>query len=303
MTRPPFPEVLDSTTISAFRSCPRKAELAYMLHWKPKSQSIHLHAGAAYASGLEAAREAFYLLGKPESEAIELGLAALMAAYGDFECPEDSAKSLPRMLGAFEFYCERYPFSEDDAIPVTLPDGTRGIEFSFVEPLEIAHPTTGLPLLYSGRMDMLCEFAGGVYLLDDKTTSSLGASWSKQWDLRSQFTAYTWLAQRAGFPVVGALVRGVSILKTKYDTQQAVTYRPKWMVDRWYKQLHLDLLRMIEMWKQGYFDYALDEACMSYGGCEFRQVCLSSDPTPWLEGSFERRRWDPVARTETLVEA
>ena len=47
MTRPPFPTVLDSTIMAAFRSCPRKAELEFIQHWKPQTPSVHLHAGAA----------------------------------------------------------------------------------------------------------------------------------------------------------------------------------------------------------------------------------------------------------------
>ena len=301
--RPPFPKVLDSTIIASFRSCPRKMQLAYLEHYKPKTPSVHLHAGGAYAAGLEAAREAFYLDGKSSSEALEIGLGALMKFYGDFECPEDSAKSLPRMMGAFEFYFERYPMESDNAIPVTLPGGKRGIEFSFAEPIDEVNPETGDPILYVGRMDMICDYAGGRFGEDDKTTSSLGASWPKQWDLRSQFTGYCWGAERAGFPLQGFLVRGVSILKTKYDTMQAITYRPTWMIERWYDQLLRDVRRLKQQWESGIFDYSLDHACTEYGGCEFRQVCLSKDPTPWLEGSFTRRIWDPVNRTEILVEA
>lgn len=301
MTRPPFPQVLDSTMIAAGRSCLRKLELEFFEHWKPREPSVHLHAGAAYARGLEVARKAYYSGAADEETAIAQGLGALMEAYGDFQCPEDSAKSLSRTAGALEYYFSQYPMATDQARPVVLPSGNLGIEFSFAEPIDIAHPETGDPLIYCGRMDMICDYAGGVYGLDDKTTSSLGASWPRQWDLRSQFTGYCWGAAKAGRPLQGFLVRGVSILKTKYDTLQAVTYRPQWMIDRWYGQLLRDIKRIIQAWESGYFDYSLDHACTEYGGCVFRQVCLSADPQPWLEGSFERRRWDPVNRKEVVV--
>lgn len=298
MTRPPFPTVLDSTIIAAFRSCPQKAFMEYFQHYKTKTPSVHLHAGAAFAKGLEVARTAFYLDGLDEEESIRQGLGALLTAYGDYECPEDSAKSATRMAGAYEYYHMQYPMSKDHAVPVELPGGRKGIEFSFAEPIDVAHPETGDPLLYVGRMDMLTKYAGAMYGEDDKTTSQLGASWSKQWDLRSQFTGYCWGASKAGFPLAGFLVRGVSILKTKYETQQAITYRPQWMIDRWYSQLLVDVERMKSMWAAGYWDYNLDHACNEYGGCIFRKVCLSKDPGPWLEGDFERRVWDPVNRTE-----
>lgn len=303
MTRPPFPTVLDSSLVASFRSCRQKAFREYIEHWKPRSPSVHLHAGAAYAKGLEVARTAFYLDGKPARDSIELGLGALIKSYGAFECPPDSAKSLERMAGAFEFYFSQYPLESDKAVPVTLPGGGRGIEFSFAEPIDRTHPETGDPLLYVGRMDMICEFAGGIFGEDDKTTSQLGASWPKQWDLRSQFTGYCWGAAKAGMKLDGFLVRGVSILKTKYDTLQAITYRPQWMIDRWYDQLLLDVDDMVQAWESGYWDFNLDHACVEFGGCPFRQICLSepASQTAWLETNFERRRWDPVTRLETAL--
>lgn len=297
--RPPFPQVVDASLIAAFRSCPQKAFLEYFQHFKPKSPSVHLHAGKAFAKGLEEARRAFYLENLPHEECVEIGLRSLLTEYGDFPCPEDSAKSATRMAGAMEFYFDKYPMYDDKCIPAPMPGGKKGIEFSISEPIpEIIHPETGDPILYVGRMDMLAEYAGALYGEDDKTTSSLGASWSKQWDMRSQFTGYVWGAKKMGFDLNGFIVRGISILKTKYDTQQAITYRPEWFINRWYDQLLRDLTRMILMWETGYWDFNLDHACEEYGGCIFKKVCLSSNPGPWLEADFERRRWDPVTREE-----
>lgn len=297
-----FPEVIDSTMIAAFRSCHQKANLEFFEHWRSREPNVHLHAGAAYAAGLEAARTAFYVEGKPPADAEAIGLEALLKSYGDFECPPDSAKSAERTAGALEFYFSRYPLGEDKAIPMTLPGGKRGIEFSFSEPIDVAHPVSGNPVIYAGRMDMMVDYSGLKLGEDDKTASQLGTSWSKQWDLRSQFTGYVWGAARAGIKLDGFLVRGVSILKTKYDTLEAITYRPQWMIDRWYQQLIADVLEMQRCLRYDYFDFNLDHACSEYGGCPYRNVCLMKDPSALLEQQFERRRWDPVRREEIKVE-
>lgn len=297
-----FPHTFDSTMLAAFASCPQKMFRTYVEHWKPKSESVHLVAGGAFAKGIEVARKAFYEqgLGKEESEA--LGLAALIAAYGDFECPADSAKSLERTAGALEFYYTSYPFGECGLTPIKFPDGRWAIEFSFAEPLDILHPVTGDPILYTGRLDCIGDFAGGIYGVDEKTASSLGASWSKQWEMRSQFTGYQWAANRAGVNMQGSLVRGVSILKTRYDTQQAITYRSPYEVERWYKQTIRNIARAIEMWKEGYWDYDLNGACAEYGGCNMVSICKSAEPEQWLPMYFDRRVWDPLARKELTVE-
>lgn len=301
LVRPPFPMVIDSTILSAFRSCPQRAFREYVQHYKTRNQSIHLHAGAAFARGLEVARKSFHTEGLDAQTSVAEGLRALVEFWGDYEAPDDAAKSLTRMLGALEYYFSVWPLDNDEAPPATLPSGEKAIEFSFNEPLDIRHPESGDPILYCGRMDMIAEYAGGLFGEDDKTTSSLGASWAKQWDLRSQFTGYCWGAQRSGLLLQGFLVRGVSILKTKYDHMPAITYRPEWFIDRWLEQTHRDITRMIQCWESGWWDYSLDAACNEYGGCIFKNICLSKDPEPWLQSQFERRVWDPVGRTEVIL--
>jgi hypothetical protein len=319
-----FPPAVDSTIMAAFRSCPQKAFRTYVEHWKPQHESVHLVAGGAFAKGIEVARRAFYegayetptvayaedgqrlvkwdtqagpTRAKDSAEAA--GLNALIAAYGDFECPAESSKSLERTAGALEFYFEHYPLGDDGMEPISLPDGRTGVEFSFATPIGIDHPVTGDPILYTGRADMIANFSGGVYVVDEKTTTSLGASWSRQWEMRGQFTGYQWaVEEQLGLKPAGSIVRGVSILKTKFDTQQVLTYRSPYEVERWLAQTRRDLTRMIECWRSGWWDYALDSACGEYGGCSMTRVCKSDSPESWLPMYFEQRVWDPLARKE-----
>lgn len=297
-----FPTIVDSTILSAFRACPRKAYLQYIEHWKPKHESVHLVAGRAFAAGIEAAREAYFREGRPTTESEAIGLQALVKDYGDFECPADSAKSLDRTMGALEYYFQQYPFGEDGMTPVEFPGGARGIEFSFAEPLPVSHPQNGNPILYTGRADMVAHFAGGVYVVDEKTTSALGPSWPRKWDMRGQFSGYCWACGEMGINPSGVIVRGVSILKTKYDTQQVISNRAPFEIDRWLQQTINDVARMVTCWNRDYFDYNLDDACTSYGSCPFSQVCKSPKPETWLNTYFERRVWDPLKREERVVE-
>ena len=103
--------------------------------------------------------------------------------------------------------------------------------------------------------------------------------------------------------VNGILVRGVSILKTKYDHAEAITYRPRWQIARWLVQVQHDLEAMVSAWRTDYWDYALDHACDEYGGCAFKQICTSDAPDTWLPMYFERRRWNPLDRCEEAVES
>lgn len=208
--RPPFFEVLDSTIVSAFRACPQLAYRTYIQHWKPKVPSVHLHAGGAFAHGLEVGRTEYFLHGKSEQEACALAINALIERYGDFDCPSDSAKSRDRMAMALAYYFDAYPMSSDAARPAKLPGGRLGIEYSFAEPIDSLHPETGDPILYVGRLDQVVDYAGGVFGEDDKTTSSLGASWSKQWDMRC-FSSDTEILTESGWKMIDSLSNGESV--------------------------------------------------------------------------------------------
>ena len=300
-----FPRVFDSSMMASWKSCPQFFYRTYVQHLKPKGLSVHLHAGKAFASGIEVAREQFYVHGKPAEEAVALGGMRLVKDYGDFECPPDSAKSLERTLGALEFYFDNYPLSHDKYPPITLPSGKRGIEFSFAVPIDRKHPQTGEPLIYCGRLDALLQLDSqtpGAYITDEKTTSSLGPTWSRQWDLRSQFTGYAWGCRESGIRADGVIVRGVSILKTKYDTQQAISFRAPWQIDRWYEELLLYIDDIIRAWETSKWRHNYDSSCADYGGCALKNACSSEDPNPWLETYFERRAWNPILRTEDQVE-
>lgn len=299
----PFPAVISSSMLSDFKACPAKFFYNNVAEWKSKGANVHLHAGGAFAKGMEAARTAFFVNGLSAEESVATGLQALLLAYGDFECPSDSAKSAVNMAGAFEFYFDRYPLGNDGTEPVTFASGRKAIEFSFAHPLPINHPEMGDPLLFSGRMDAILKAFGGKFVTDEKTTTQLGASWSKQWDLRSQFTGYCWGTRESGEPVNGVLVRGVSILKTKFDTLQAVSYRPDWQINRWYEEMLEWVQSAIDMWKRNKFRHNLDESCSAYGGCAFRQICMTQETErgAFLSTYFERRHHDPISGKDTLL--
>lgn len=291
-----FPRQIDSSARGAFATCPLKFFYEYMRHLKTMTPSVHLHAGGAFAHGLDYTRKAYYGEGKSAKEAIGIGMAELIKFYGDYECPPDSAKSCESLLSAFDYYFVNWPLSVDTLRP-HMQRGKPSVEFSFALPIPgVNHPQNGEPILYVGRFDMLGELGdGSLWVVDEKTTKALGPTWSQQWDLRAQFTGYCWAAREFGYDVEGAIIRGISILKRGHGHAQAITYRPQWKIDLWLAQLQSDVRRMIEMWERGQWESNLDASCSLYGGCTFKPLCEVPNPEHWIEGNFEVRVWDPLA--------
>lgn len=304
MPQPPFPELIDNSAISSFRKCPKDWYYSSLRQITGKGGNIHLHAGGAYAAGLEAARRAFYEQHLPEDQAISEGIKALTVYWGEFEAPENSPKTYDRILCAMLEYFAQYPMETDIIKPFINAAGKASVEFSFAIPLEVSHPVTGNPILYGGRFDMLGVRDGVLFVEDDKTASQLGAQWNRNWILDSQFTGYCYAAQRYGFPVAGAIIRGVSILKNGFGHAQAIVYRPDWQLRRWYDNLCLTIEDMISAWKRNVYLLTLDKhACNSYGGCGYSKLCESPEPERWIEFDYEPKHWNPLAKGDETPKA
>jgi hypothetical protein len=292
-----FPRVISSSLRESFSRCPSKFYWDTIIGLVPKGMpSVHLTAGAAYASALEAMRKEFYTTGDYD-KAVALGLEALIRSYGPEDPEPHETKTLDRTIHAYIEHLVQYPPATDHIKPTTGISGPR-VEFSFTLELPQPHPTTGEPLLFSGRFDQLAEFNGALFIFDDKTTGSLSKWWRQQWDLRSQITAYIAGAQTLGYDVVGAIIRGMSILKTKCDSQEAITYRPQWFIDRWKARLVYDVDRMLDCWNRNYWPNSGEEngGCTTYGLCNFYSLCTAESPDHYIDSMYDRQRWDPITR-------
>lgn len=316
-----FPLVIDSTMLSSM-TCHRRWVWSYEANYTPfAGKSIDLMAGAAFAKGAEIMRTCF-LLGSAEmtsisgahlsfttrpgdpEDALEAGVEALIQAYDQNTPAFNSPKTCDRMAGALEYYSTQFPLTDPEYGVISSIAGKPGVEWNFCVPLPVLHPDTGEPLLFAGRTDICLEIFGGRYLTDDKTTTRLGDSWVKQWDMRGQFAGYTWAARQLGIQIDGTLVRGTSILKSKYECKQALVDQPQWKCDEWLAAT----VAKLEMAKLYYYEHSLDgnprptvipafgEPCNEYGGCEFKRFCMVKDHAGWLEDNCAERNWDPLDR-------
>lgn len=313
MQRPPFPAAIDNTIRSTFKACKRKGLYRILLARQSPFPSIHLHAGGAFAKGLETARRAYYLGGESPEDSVALGWQALHEEYGDFEPAKPMPnKSAHRMGEALVSYFDEYPLPTDHIRPAMF-NGQPAVEFNFAIPLPITHPETGDPLIYCGRFDMLGESNGQLFVVDEKTTGSLGEYWSRRYELSAQFTGYCWGAMQYGYPVVGAIVRGIGILSKEIKHAALPFLRPQFMIDEWYRQMLRDVSEMRQAYldtnwdkieaPDGLFDDPYEQfgpdfndTCGSYGGCDYIPVCGVAPFArhQMLQINFAQRNWEPL---------
>jgi hypothetical protein len=238
-----FPEVIDNSMRKELVKCEMAAHWRYEMGLESKDGSrVDLVAGAAYAHGMEVMRKGFYDEGLSAKVAVERGVAAVSAKYGNFVPDKATTKTVQRMAGAITFYAQEFPLDSEQLKPIKLANGKHAIEVQFQAELPINHPQTQKFLLYAGRFDMLgIDQHGKAWVVDDKTTSQMGDKWSNQWFLDSQMTGYCWGARKMldengykDIPIAGAYINGIAIRKYDYEALRLPVYREQWEIDRWY---------------------------------------------------------------------
>lgn len=303
-----FPHAIDNSMRKELVKCETAAKYKYELGLRANGQTkVDLHAGKAFAAGMEVARRAFYAEGFEPANAVATGTLEVFRAYGDFIAPDKSNKTATRMAGALSFYFNECPFVGEKLKPIQLGDEI-GIEVGFNFPIGIEHPDDGKELSYCGRFDMLAEDEfGDAWVVDEKTTSQMGDKWANQWLLDSQMTGYCWGARKlldqhgmSNVQVKGAIINGIAIRLRDYEHMRLNTYRQDWEVDRWYRQMKSDVIRWKDAFTMGIHNMALDHACATYNNpCEFSPLCSSRNPERIIPGSYSVVRWNPLTRTET----
>lgn len=302
MTKFPFPALIDSTQLSTFDACEHKWMYEHGHHLSPLAINPHLHAGGAFSRGIEVVREGFYKHGYTQEKAFIAGIKAISQFWGDFVPPPKNPKTYEAMIGALESYLEEYPLAEDDYKPLMLPEGP-AVEFTFSIPTQIAHPTTGSPILFGGRFDMLASFMDTFNcVVDEKTTGSFGPSWVTQWGMRGQFIGYCFAARYYGYNTSMAVIRGVAIQKTQYKHIQAIEQYSDWQMKRWWEETNFKIARMVRAWENNEFTHSYGDACGSYGGCVFlTDLCTREHPEEAF-GNYQVRVWNPLEKDPTWPE-
>lgn len=321
---PTFPSSIDSTMLASFTECPQKFFVEYILRLSPQGFSPDLHAGGAFAAGIEAARKAVYFDKLPIDIAVGKGLREFAHYWGDYIPPDNHPKDFVNTGFALtEYFNEWNPYS-DELQPVYLPGGQPGIEYTFSIPMNINDPITGTPILYSGRCDMVGERAGIPMIVDEKTAKSLGPKWVLKWNMRGQFLGYAYAVNILDINVEYALVRGVALQKTQTQFQEATVPLPRFRQDQWWHSANqrVYLIRtifenMMDMWEKNkemlantedrklllehchsYWIKAFGESCEMYGGCWLKDTCIRQHVANHY-GNFERNTWDPLAKNPT----
>jgi hypothetical protein len=318
-----FPLIWDSTMLMEFDRCPISGFRKYIQHLNSGLESTDLIAGGALARGCEVTRKSFYNEGYSHEDSVLLGQEALAEFYGDHVPRFKSFKDKQTMVFCLGQYFKQYDMRTDLLQPLELKDGTLAIEYRMSLELPILHPVYGIPLTLVGRADLLGTYMGRNVLSDEKTTgAAFGEHWGEQWNTRGQFSTYCYLLEKAGIPVSGALIRGISITKAMKEAAELSEFAPEldyprrdkdfielytnrspWQVEVWGNQMLKKLQILADtyaLWLESedhpalHFNGIWNEGCVPFfKPCQFMELCRSKSEEQYIDSNFDQNIWLP----------
>jgi hypothetical protein len=307
-------DVIDSSKIQNYLDCPRMYFYRYILGWKSALRSHNdLEFGRAWHKGMAYLAEHNH----------EYSNDNILAAYNeflqdyrkDFSEDEDALfqkKNASRALSAYVSYADKWP------------DDSKVFETIYVEIAGSVSVHPELPPIYF-RIDTLAKLRnnGKIIILERKTGTNPGQSWSNQWLLKTQVGTYLHVAHCL-FPedeIFGALIDGTFFgTKTKFNHERVEIKRDRESMQVWSWNTIQAIQSIIEetqcLEEPLYYKSPVmecfpmnTESCSKYWGCTYHNFCTSwANPLQRCdqpELGLKQEFWDPreeVLEAKTKVE-
>lgn len=305
---------MDSTSLGAYKNCPRFYYQSIVLGYQPRSESVHLTFGLLVHGCIERYHHK-KVQGLDHNDSLDFVVDWMLRQTwnSSLSRPWDSGdqyKNRYTLLRTVVGYLDKY--GEHDALEtIVLENGKPAVELSFSFDSGATSSSTGEPFVLCGHLDRMATLNGDAYILDPKTTKSeLNARYWSSHNPSNQFGIYLLAGQITyKVPVKGLIVDGIQVLvgESRYD-RHLIT-KDKFQLDEYYRST-VDWLKRIEesaVEAQSQLDVGADPAqaypmnetaCTKYNGCDFQSICSRSPGSrkQWLTTGFKQRVWDPLLR-------
>lgn len=310
-TQSPFLQLaVDSTSLKAFKNCPRYYYYSIVLGYQAKHESVHLTFGLLIHGGIERYHHA-KANGQSHADSMDTALDWALRETWNKELNRpwfsgDSYKNRFTYIRTLVGYLDKY--GENDALEtVILANGKPAVELSFSFNSGFVSRLTGEPFLLCGHLDRLALLNGVPYISDAKTTKSeLSARYWSSHNPSTQFGIYLLAGQIVyELPVAGLLVDGCQIIVSESRFDRHLIRKDSFQMDEFYKATGSWIARMEDCAEEAAqaedpaSAYPMnEESCSKYLGCDFQSICARSPSSraQWLETGFKKRVWDPLQR-------
>lgn len=259
---------LDNTMVDCFNRCPRKF---YWRHVRHLTTLGKIALPLSFGTAIHLALEVLY-----KGATKEEMLMAFIASYGDIDDTK-GIRTTENGLKILEAYYTRY-----------IPE----LNWNVLHTEDHTAVELSSDILFVGKIDLIVEYLGIIYIVDHKTT---GQMWSFISEPCHQFTGYVHNAQELGFNCQGAIVNLIGVYKVKTEFQRPMTMRSARDIEEWKNYICNTKLRIDDCFEREYFPQ-FSHSCFSYNSkCPYMELCICNPSVQdyIVEGSYQEEKWEP----------
>lgn len=291
-----FQIVWNSTSLDAFKACPRRYQYAILEGWTSSAQNIDITFGLAFHSAIEHYHFALAAGADHQVATIAAVRRALEATWPDTILSTDTKKSRPNLIRTVVWYLDAV--AKDDSIKTLILDsGKPAVEVTFAMGLDIPSPS-GESYMLAGHIDRIGYYIDRLKFVDLKTTGGqIDSNYFSYFNPHNQMSCYNAAGDViAPEPIEGGIIDAAQVLVNGSRFGRGFVHRTKGQMAEWRHDLRINL-SLAESYARANYWPMNDTACRL---CAFRGVC-ATDPgvrDKFLESGFIRRTINPLeART------
>lgn len=299
---------LDSTSLSEFKTCPRRYYYSILRGLAPHGINVHLQFGI----WMHRVRELYDQLAAQHPDwshdaKLDEVLDWALNATWDTELGRPwisghAEKNRLSLIQTLVWYLDA--FGRDDPFEtLILANGKPAVELSFSIDSGLA-TQQGERLVLCGHIDRLARMGGTAYVKDIKTsTYAPDAKWAAKFTPHIQFSMYVFAARNGlGQPIRDLIVDGIQVGATFARFGSHLVPRTDSMLDEWFEGIADAAQQMEDCAASGHWPMR-ETSCEMYGGCPFRPLCARSPEAreAWVSAEFVQRGagWDPLRTRES----
>lgn len=223
------------------------------------------------------------------------------AVFSDWTPEEGSFRTYATALNFIAEYNAMYPV-EAFSVAV-LPDGRPGVEIPFALPLCTLEADRVIKVVWTGRVDLLYKREDRYYIMDHKTTSVLGPTYFKDFELSSQVFGYVWAMQKLlGCVIDGFCVNALAFRKPTKTGKSLELLRhivpiDQALVEEWEHDTQTIVSDLVNMSQRSDWPKHTKWCVGKYGVCEYAPICALPPANREVllhSGAYRDVTWSPL---------
>ena len=263
-----FPATISNSKLTTFMECPYKFYRNYIAELEiVRETNKDLNFGQAFAAALEEYRISVYSRKESYERSMDNALRKMYSVF-DSNYTGEEQKGINSCINILELYTKK--FQDDWLKPMINAAEEPSIEHSFSVEMDIKHPETKDPILFTGRFDMIgIDKNENEWIVDEKTTGYRNYQ-PEQYSMSGQLLGYMAAMQQYGRKPIGFIVREALVQKTQQEINEYSYMRVQHKINYYWDALHQWVEIMLHHYSKKLWPKVLSYNCKR---CLFRTHC------------------------------